>query len=145
MPYLIRSSASSVGHSNTHCHVLTCLDCRWCDLEIRVLECCIRPKGALILQSVYENYCSQSSCSVQSISKGKQGHSFKVAIGPVDHGVVGYFWNLQRKQSIVSLTSIDLRLEFMLTWLRLAGHVLGSLPAGLTAPVNTSTRALPPV
>ena len=30
-------------------------------------------------------------------------------------------------------------------WSRLAGQVLGSLPAGLTTPVNTSTRALPPV
>ena len=88
---------------------------------------------------------------IQSISKGEQWHPFKISIGSIDHSVVCDLWNLHIQEynhvyynNDISYSMV-LKLIQCVTWSRLAGQVLGSLPAGLTTPVSTSTRALPPV
>ena len=111
--YLIRSSATSVCHSNTNCHILTCLDSCWCDLQIRILKCGIRTGKGIILEldmhSILTRYHYQLTY-MQSLSKRKQWYSFKITISSVDHCtcVVCDFWNLQSKSTIDSSTAVHI-------------------------------------
>ena len=141
--YLIRYSASSICHSNTHCHILISFNSWWHDLQIRILESGVWSVAKTI--NFVKSY-KKIKVNIQSISKWKQWHSFKITICSVDHWVVCDIWNLCTHTILNNVCMQgDASGKFLATWSRLAGQVLGSLPAGLITPVRTSTRALPPV